>query len=186
MKGGTLSMVDKNNLDKVFQKHDFTDFKWIEPNQVVVSQWVRMKCTYGCKSYGRNASCPPNVPSVSDCRSFFNEYSSAVVFHQSKSVPKPEDRHKWTKQVNLKLLELEREVFLGGFPKTFLLFLDSCGLCDSCSGKRTECNQPKSSRPTPEGMAIDVFSTVGKLGYPIEVLSDYTQTMNRYAFLFIN
>jgi hypothetical protein len=34
-------------------------------------------------------------------------------------------------------------------------------------------------------MAIDVFATVRKLGFPIEVLSDYSQAMNRYAFLVI-
>jgi hypothetical protein len=41
------------------------------------------------------------------------------------------------------------------------------------------------SRPTPESMAMDVFATVRKLGYPIDVLYDYSQEMNRYAFLFI-
>jgi hypothetical protein len=34
-------------------------------------------------------------------------------------------------------------------------------------------------------MAVDVFSTVRKIGYPIEVLADYRQAMNRYAFLMI-
>jgi hypothetical protein len=35
-------------------------------------------------------------------------------------------------------------------------------------------------------MAVDVFTTVRKLGYPIEVLTDPAQTMNRYAFLLID
>jgi hypothetical protein len=34
-------------------------------------------------------------------------------------------------------------------------------------------------------MAVDVFSTVRGYGYPIEVLADYSQAMNRYAFLLI-
>jgi hypothetical protein len=34
-------------------------------------------------------------------------------------------------------------------------------------------------------MAVDVFSTVRQIGYPIEVLADYCQAMNRYAFLLI-
>jgi hypothetical protein len=34
-------------------------------------------------------------------------------------------------------------------------------------------------------MAMDVYSTVRPYGYPIEVLSDYSQAMNRYAFLLI-
>jgi hypothetical protein len=34
-------------------------------------------------------------------------------------------------------------------------------------------------------MAVDVFSTVRQLGYPIQVLRDYSETMNRYAFLLV-
>jgi hypothetical protein len=34
-------------------------------------------------------------------------------------------------------------------------------------------------------MAVDVFSTVRKVGYSIQVLADYAQTMNRYAFLLV-
>jgi hypothetical protein len=35
-------------------------------------------------------------------------------------------------------------------------------------------------------MAVDVFSTVRKIGYPIQVLSDYDQEMNRYAVLLVD
>jgi hypothetical protein len=35
-------------------------------------------------------------------------------------------------------------------------------------------------------MAIDVYTTVRKAGYPIQVLSDYAQEMNRYAFLLVD
>jgi predicted metal-binding protein len=178
-------MPERGGLETLYAKHGFTDFRWIDPQEIIVSHWVRMKCMYGCRHYGRNASCPPNVPTVDECRAFFQEYENAVVFHEHKSVPKPGDRYRWTREMNLRLLELEREVFLTGFPKAFLLFLDSCQICDECAGKRADCNQPKSSRPTPEGMSIDVFSTVRKTGYQIDVLSDYAQEMNRYAFLFI-
>jgi hypothetical protein len=34
-------------------------------------------------------------------------------------------------------------------------------------------------------MAVDVYETVRKIGYPIDVLYDYSQEMNRYAFLLI-
>jgi len=33
-------------------------------------------------------------------------------------------------------------------------------------------------------MAVDVFVAVRSLGYPIEVLTDPADVMNRYAFLF--
>ena len=157
----------------------------LKAKQVVVAQWVRMKCMFGCGEYGHNACCPPNIPSVSECASFFREYTDAAIFHFEKKVDKPEDRHAWSSKVNLKLSKLERQVFISGHERVFLLFMDSCHLCTECTEKREACKNPKTSRPSPEGMAVDVYSTVRQFGFPIEPLSDYAQAMNRYAFLLI-
>ena len=100
-------------------------------------------------------------------------------------VDKPKDRHTWSREVNQELLKLERAVFLAGHERAFLLFMDSCELCSKCEGARGDCKHPRSARPSPEAMAMDVFSTVKKIGYPIEVLADYDRAMNRYAFLLI-
>jgi predicted metal-binding protein len=180
-----IEMSKREQLDKLFVKHKFRDFKWVNPRSFVVSEWVRMKCMFGCKEYGKNACCPPNTPSVSECRSFFWEYSEGVVFHFEKKLEKPEQRHEWTKGINERLLSLEREVFLRGNPKAFLLYMDSCNVCKNCAAERVRCMNKRSARPTPEAMAIDVFSTVRQLGYPIKVLRDYTEPMNRYAFLLV-
>jgi len=174
-----------NRIDALFEQHGFTDFKWISPKEIVVAQWVRMKCKFGCDDYGRRAACPPNTLSVPECRQFFDEYSTAAIFHFEKTAEKPEDRHKWANKVNRKLLELEREVFLAGYQKALLLFMSPCRFCADCSDVRRECKNPESPRPTPEAMAVDVFSTVRQQGYPIEVLTEYSQAMNRYAFLLI-
>ena len=179
-------MTDRTALESLFARHGYSDFKWIDPADIVVAQWVRMKCTFGCGEYGRNACCPPNVPSVPECRQFFSEYRAAVVFHFEKAVDQPEDRHSWSKEVNQALLKLERDVFLAGHQKAFLLFMDSCHLCADCSGARAECKSPRLARPAPEALAVDVFSTVRHYGYPIAVLADYSQPMNRYAFLLID
>jgi len=175
----------KKGFEVLFQEHGFDDFKWIESKDIVVSQWVRMKCMYGCPSYGNCASCPPNLPSVSECREFFNEYSDIAVFHFEIGLDKPEDRHEVVKQLTLQLLKLEKAVFLSGQVKTFLLPADSCSLCNDCVSSLEDCKQPSLSRPTPEGMGVDVFSTVRAIDYPIEVLSNYNQKMNRYAILLI-
>ena len=83
----------RKELEALFHKYGYKDYKWIDPKKIIVSQWVRMKCMYGCGNYGENASCPPNVPSVSECERFFQEYNEAVVLHFGKKVKKPEDRH---------------------------------------------------------------------------------------------
>ena len=98
---GTISGITKNQrqkLDKLFQKKGYADYKWIDPQKIIVSQWVRMKCMFGCGEYGHNACCPPNVPTVSECERFFHEYQDAVIFRFEKGVDKPEDRHKWLKR----------------------------------------------------------------------------------------
>jgi len=174
------------DLKGLFAQRGFTDYRFLDPSEIVVAEWVRMKCLYGCREYGKNAACPPNAPSVAECARFFREYKRAAVFHFAKTVERPEDRHAWGRKVNLELLKLEQDVFKAGFVKVFLLFFDSCGICLECTGSRTACKEPKLSRPTPDALAVDVYSTVRKLGYPIEVLSDYDQEMNRYAFLLID
>jgi predicted metal-binding protein len=181
-KHAALKMRDVQNL---ITTHGHTDFKWINPRDVIVAEWVRMKCNFGCKNYGRNACCPPNVPSVEECRRFFDSYATSVLFHFARKVPRPEARHAWTRGVTRGLLTLEREIFLAGYYKVFLLPMDSCSLCATCPGVRERCKQPALARPSPEAMAVDVYATVRQYGYPIEVLRDYSQAMNRYAFLLI-
>ncbi len=172
-------------LEALFGAHGCQDFRWIDPAEIVVAQWVRMKCTFGCGEYGHNACCPPHTPPVPECERFFREYSTAVVFHFAQAVARPEDRHAWTREVNRGLAGLERAVFLAGYEKAFLLYMDSCCVCGDCTGERTTCRAPRVARPSPESMAVDVFQTVSRLGYPIEVCTEYHQQMNRYAFLLV-
>jgi predicted metal-binding protein len=57
---------DKDKIESVLKDHGFSDYKWIDPKDIIVSQWVRIKCTYGCGGYGYG-TCPPNTPSVDEC-----------------------------------------------------------------------------------------------------------------------
>ncbi len=178
-------MEGNARLEGVYRSLSYDDFKWIDPKDIVVAQWVRMKCMFGCGEYGRNASCPPSVPSLPECERFFKEYRKATVFHFQKTFANPDDRHEWTRGINTGLLALERKVFTSGHQKAFLLFMDSCGLCKDCAAERRACKDPRRARPTPEAMGVDVFSTMRSIGYPIEVLDEYSRTMNRYAILLV-
>jgi predicted metal-binding protein len=171
-------MVIRSDLESLFEKHGVSDYRWLDPKAIVVSQWVRVKCMFGCGDYGRRACCPPNMPSVAECRQFFDEYSTAAIFHFEKAVAGPEDRHVWGQAINDGLMKLERNVFLAGHERAFLLLMACCSLC-------AECENPKLARPVPEALAVDVYSTARQYGYPIHVLSGYAQTMHRYAFIMI-
>ncbi len=184
LKGGHL-IIDRNRLETIFERLNFKDYCWIRASQIEVANWVRFKCMFGCSSYGKKGSCPPQVPSVEECRAFFAEYSDAVIFHFAKKVDRPEDRVPWSREVSKELLKLEREVFWAGYHKAMMLFMDECRLCERCAGTREKCVNKEDARPGPESLAVDVFSTVRGAGYPIEVLDDYNREMNRYAFLMV-
>ena len=34
----------------------------IAAHDVIVAEWVRFKCRFGCKGYGKHMSCPPYAP----------------------------------------------------------------------------------------------------------------------------
>ena len=157
----------------------------IDPTQISVNQWVRFKCMYGCNNYGKRANCPPNVPSIQECQRFLSEYSNGVIFHFEGACETREERYAWTAEINKKLQEIERDVFLLGYYKAFAMFVDTCHLCEECAGTRKDCQNKMDSRPAPDALGIDVYQAARSVGYHIEVLTDLTQKMDRYGFLFI-
>jgi predicted metal-binding protein len=174
-----------NDVERLLKLAGFPEFRWAKGVDLVVAQWVRLKCTYACESYGTQACCPPNVPSVAECGEFFRDYERLIVIHIEKAGDSPEGLEKWKRATNAKLLELERDVFLAGFYKAMVLFPGDCSLCAQCVPSPKDCRHRGSVRPTPEALAVDVFATARKLGYPIEVLSNRSQIMNRYALLLV-
>ncbi|MHA1904215.1 MAG: DUF2284 domain-containing protein [Candidatus Thorarchaeota archaeon] len=181
----SIPVVNRDRLGELFKEHELSDFKWIDPGEIVVSQWVRMKCTFGCPDYG-GAACPPNNPPVADCRRWISEYKDAVVFRFPKTTDSSAEYKEWLSQITQRLIEVEKAVFLSGRVKVFLLTAANCSLCKECVSCRVECRHKKQARPTPEGMAIDVFATVSKLGFPLEVLKVRSAESNRYAILLIH
>jgi predicted metal-binding protein len=178
--------MDKPEINQVVKSLGFHDFKWIEAKEIEVANWVRFKCMFGCTSYGTKASCPPQVPTIKECADFFNEYHRAILIHFRKSLKNPNNRVDWGKEVNDGLIKLEREIFLKGYPKAFILFMDECHLCYECALARTECHHKKEARPCPEAFGVDIFSLAHKYSYPVEVLKNYELEMNRYAILLVD
>jgi len=177
--------IEKQKIEQIIRDKGFKDFKWIYPGSIIISQWVRMKCMFGCPSYNENGTCPPNTPSVEECRKFMNEYEHGLILHFSKLLKDPADRKEYCHKINKTLLKIEREIFLAVYRKVFVLFIDECRMCPDCSGKRDDCRNKKDSRPNPESLAIDIFKTVNKYDFPINVLKDYNELMNRYSILLV-
>jgi len=177
--------MEKDRIEAIARAHGFDDFRWTSGKDVEVRQWVRFKCMFGCGSYGKRAGCPPAVPPIAECRELFLEYQNILIVQITAQVG-PADLVSWSRKINLALLPLEREVFLAGYPKALLLFMDECRLCDECPPTRAECKNPVMARPCPEALGVDVFSTVRDAGFQIDVVTDFKQEMKKYAFLLVD
>ncbi|HDQ92852.1 MAG TPA: DUF2284 domain-containing protein [Synergistetes bacterium] len=171
-------------VDPLLKDSGFADYLWVSPSAMMVSQWVRMKCMFGCPHYGKNASCPPNVPSVLECRELLSEYSMAVLIHLVCDIPS-EGRKEWCRRSQMELVEAEKQIFLAGYERAFLLSFDNCNLCDECVPSPSECHHPYMRRPTMEAFAIDVYSSVRKLGYEVSVRRSPEDPEDRFALMLV-
>jgi predicted metal-binding protein len=177
-------MINKEKIESFLIEKGLADFTWIDPKDVVVAQWVRVKCTFGCSDYGLG-TCPPNTPPVSDCDRFFKEYNHGLIIRLNKFADKSAYPSDWSKEMTEKLLTIEKQVFLAGFHKVFLLNQTCCSLCKKCPGNRIECNDKEKSRPSPESFAVDVYQTVRNAGMEISVVAETPSAMNRIAILLV-
>ncbi len=94
-------------------------------------------------------------------------------------------RHPWGREINKKMLDLEKEVFLSGFYKAFVFPANPCRICERCKESKPECRNPGIARPTLEGFCVDVYATARKMRYPIQVLKGYKEEMNRFGLLLV-
>lgn len=176
--------MDKQTVENTLIEHQIDDFKWIKADSIQVANWVRMKCTYGCRDFGK-AVCPPNTPSVEQCKDFISEYSNALIIRFKMQADKNSTTHPEAQNITKTMLSIERAIFLAGHHKTFMFNFDCCTLCKECVSSKELCKVPKNSRPSPEAFAIDVFGTVRQAGFPIEVVTNETQEVNRYALILV-
>ncbi|MGC8831216.1 MAG: DUF2284 domain-containing protein [Thermoproteota archaeon] len=115
--------------------------KVINASDVVVRDWVRLKCQYGCDGYGKCLTCPPYSPNPEQMRRILSGYSSAMLL---RFEPEWENVHKV-------VARLEREAFLSGYYSAFGLASGSCPLCKECNLKN--CVHPELARPSMEHAA---------------------------------
>lgn len=60
-------------------KEIHSDIKLISTDKIEVAEWVRWKCRYGCKAYGKHLTCPPYTPTPDETRKLINGYEKAVI-----------------------------------------------------------------------------------------------------------
>jgi predicted metal-binding protein len=166
--------------------------KEITTDTVVVSQWVRFKCRYGCKGYAKHLSCPPYSPAPSETAAMINEYRTGVLVrfdgvpgHESFGPDEiPEDFHGFYRDlilwVNRTVHLMEKTAFYDGYYKAFGFGGYPCIYCEDCVAEecggpvdestRRLCRHMDMVRPSMEAAGIDVFATAQNAGWEISTI----------------
>jgi len=147
--------------------------KAVSPRSVVVRDWVRLKCQYGCGGYGECLTCPPYSPTPDQTRRVLREYSKALLVRFGPTGPDTHDV----------MVKLEREAFLSGHYAAFAMAAGPCSFCDECNLK--QCVHPRKARPSMESCGIDVYATVRRAGMPIQVVRTRRDTPHYYGLLLV-
>lgn len=163
---------DLEKLCKIALKFGAEEAKTIKAEDVVVADWVRLKCQYGCDGYSKSLTCPPYSPTPDQTRRMLSCYKYAILVR----FPPDSDIHR-------AMAKLEREAFLSGYHPAFAMVAGPCTLCDECS--LDYCRHPELARPSMEACGIDVYSTVRRAGFNIHVLRNRSETPSYYALLLI-
>ena len=146
--------------------------KIIDPKTVETAPWVRWKCQYGCGGYNSSLMCPPHAPTPEETRKVLDSYKRAILFEAGRPGPKKI------------AVQMEREAFLSGYYKAFGLGAGPCRLCNSCAFDQG-CRHPDEARPAMEACGIDVFATVRKHGFTIEVVKNRKDPRHYFGLVLI-
>lgn len=139
----------------------------VDTSHVVVANWVRLKCQYGCGGYGACLTCPPHSPVPEYTRRMLGEYSKGLLL-QVENVTFLNRPRVGSKLAQI-VADLERGIFLDGYHKAFAMSAGPCRLCKPCDTSHP-CKEPHRARPSMEACGIDVYQTARNCGFALEVV----------------
>ncbi|MFC2018837.1 DUF2284 domain-containing protein [Chloroflexota bacterium] len=177
--------ADIEKYCKLAVERGATHAKQVSPDSVVTAPWVRWKCQFGSRHYGRSYCCPPDSPKPEDTRALLDCYQRAILFH-FETERTPEWKRRLMKATDM-LRDLEGEIFKDGYYKALVLLSGPCLLCKECGKiKGDPCSFQYRIRPCMEACGIDVFQTARNNGFSIHTLRDKSETTNHYCMMLVD
>lgn len=156
------------------------DVKVARTADIVVAEWVRMKCRFGCPNYGKRLDCPPNTPDTDLMRRLLAEYERALILKLDRL---PLYRAELSGIVH----KVERELFLHHFYRALAFGAGACGLCsDKCVRQPGECPHPHNIRPAAEGAGVDWFQTLKNNGWELHVYQEKGELPPSYSLVLVD
>ena len=189
-----------SNLRSIHQ-----DIKPISTDMIVVADWVRFKCRYGCRAYGKHLCCPPYAPTPEVMRRAVSEYKTAILA-SLETLPGPgtdptHTRHYLMNSVthlHKTVYQLEIKAFLSGYYKALGFYAMPCALCETCVAEEklekgeevslldtTKCRHKDIMRPSMEACGVDVFKTLENAGYSPRVLKSYSEQVVLFGMVLL-
>lgn len=166
-------------LDKYANKMGFDKTSLVLAQNILMDERVRIHCQVNlCGNYNNNLMCPPFLPSVSENRLLLKRYNFALLLQLHQVIPsqtKEEMQETFSAaaiHLNQMLVALERKAFDSGFRLALALGAGECKLCENCIVKEggNQCRKPGASRPSMEGMGIDVLQTFQAAGLTMDFI----------------
>jgi len=180
-----------------------SELQQIPAGIVKTAAWVRFKCRYGCKAYGKHISCPPYSPTHEETENVLRHYEHAALI-EFVGLPKettvdPAHLHHYIWDLSLvvhdTIYKLERHAFLSGYYKTFGFGAYPCALCKTCLPEEGDvdfhtvkrlCRHQDRMRPAMEASGIDVYATVRAAGFELEVVTTFDETIKTFGLLLLD
>jgi len=154
---------DIDSFCEIAKQWGATEATPISPQDVVVGEWVRLKCQFGCDGYGKRLTCPPYSPTPETTKKILAEYSHAILLRFEGD----NTDDSWKKTHDL-VTKLERKIFLSNYYKVFGFENGPCFYCDKCNLK--SCIHAEVARPSMEASVIDVYATARNTRYKLHVV----------------
>lgn len=156
-----------------------TDAVLVKTAGIYTAPWVRLKCRFGCRGYGKGLCCPPHSPTPEEMRAILDSYSVGLLLHRHV-------KKGWAAvgDLNQLTVDLERTLFLDGYYKAWATGSGPCQRCEECD-VGSACRNPELARPSMEACGIDVYATARAHGLPIEVVRTRQDERNFYTLLLV-
>src|SRR5512136_2587574 len=126
--------ANADNYDQVLKmvkKFGASDAKIIKSSQVVVRDWARLKCRFGCDGYGKSLTCPPFSPTPDEFKRVLAEYKWVVLLKFDVIPSMTVDQMvAYESNIHGIVVKMEREAFLKGYYAAFGMAAGSCPYCE--------------------------------------------------------
>jgi len=190
----TLDSLVKD-LEVIAREGGANAVKLIDPQDVVVEQWVRNKCQVGCRHYAKRFTCPPYSPTPQETADVLKSYRHALLIEFTDRYREKLRQEPERSQIYRTLFKMEKTAFLSGYEKALMYEAGPCALCKECPAEKIEnpspflkreCLRPAEARPAMESTGIDVYSTVRRAGFELEVVKDKADPFKCFGLLLLD